>query len=234
MDFCMISIRKANERGLTEIDWLKSYHTFSFGNYYDPRYMGLGALRVINEDRVQPGKGFETHQHSDMEIISYVIEGALEHKDSMGTGSIIKPGEIQRMSAGTGIAHSEFNASKSELVHFLQIWIIPNKKGLKTSYEQKSIQDIKNELILIGSPEGEENTVLIHQNTHLYVAYLNKNKTVFHSFDESRLGWVQLIKGQVKINGIMLNAGDAAQLDEKRIELTSVNDAEFLLFDLGK
>lgn len=232
----MLSLRKANERGLTEIDWLKSYHTFSFGNYYDLQHMGCGSLRVINEDRVQPGKGFEAHQHNDMEIISYVIEGALEHKDSMGTGSIIRPGEIQRMTAGTGVKHSEFNASKSEQVHFLQIWIIPNKKSLKPSYEQKAIpQSIKNELILIASPNGGDNAVLIHQEVDLYAAYLNKNQSISHSFKTSQLGWLQLIKGQLKINEQLLNAGDGAQLNNPgTYEITSIGDAEFLLFDLKK
>jgi redox-sensitive bicupin YhaK (pirin superfamily) len=231
----MISIRKSNERGLTEIDWLKSYHTFSFGGYNDPQYRGCGSLRVINQDSVQPGKGFEPHQHADMEIISYVIEGALEHKDSMGTGSIIKPGEIQRMSAGGGVAHSEFNASQSEGVHFLQIWIIPNTKALKPSYEQKSIpQSVKNALILIGSPNSIENAVLIHQDVDLYVAYLNKNKSISHVFLDSRLGWIQVIKGQIKINDAILSQGDGAKLsDEKQIKIEALAEAEFLLFDIG-
>lgn len=232
----MITIIKAHERGLTHIDWLKSYHTFSFGNYYDPKHMGFGDLRVINEDRVQPAKGFGTHQHADMEIISYVIEGALEHKDSMGTGSIIKPGEIQRMSAGSGVSHSEFNASQSEQVHFLQIWIMPNKKGIKPSYEQKSIpQNIHNQLILIGSPTGAEHAVSIHQDANLFVAYLDKNQSITHAFENSRLGWLQLIKGELELNGQILHAGDGAQCtDLSQIEMTAIENAEFLLFDLGQ
>ncbi|MGE3317832.1 MAG: pirin family protein [Candidatus Berkiella sp.] len=230
----MISLRKSADRGLTEIDWLKSYHTFSFGDYYDPQYMGFGTLRVINQDTVQPSQGFGTHQHRDMEIISYVIEGALEHKDSMGTGSVIKPGEIQRMSAGTGVAHSEFNASKDELVHFLQIWILPTRAGLTPSYEQKKLpQGKQNELVLIGSPEGGEYAITIHQDAYLYVAHLVGHKSVNYLFKPERKGWLQLIKGVVTANGQRLEQGDGAAItDTPSLTIESVSNAEFLLFDL--
>lgn len=231
----MISIRKANDRGLTQIDWLKSYHSFSFGDYYDPNHMGFGTLRVINEDRVTPGKGFGTHQHRDMEIISYVISGALEHKDSMGTGSIIKPGEIQRMSAGKGVAHSEFNASQTEPVHFLQIWITPSQKDLKPSYEQKTLPQGKlNELLLIGSPNGGKNAITIHQQAELYVAYLQAQESVTHEFKQHHKGWLQLINGQISVNDKTLDAGDGAGFQiAGRITITGLENAEFLLFDLG-
>jgi redox-sensitive bicupin YhaK (pirin superfamily) len=229
----MITIRKSTQRGFTQIDWLKSYHTFSFGEYYDPHYMGFGNLRVINEDRVQPAKGFGTHSHHDMEIISYVVEGALDHKDSMGTGSTIKPGEIQKMSAGNGVKHSEFNHSDNEIVHFLQIWILPDRKGIPPSYEQKTIPTMKtNELILIGSPQGGGSIVTIHQEVELYVAYLTKSSTVTHVFKRNS-GWLQLIKGKILLNGNSLSSGDGAAInDETSVEIRSEENAEFLLFDL--
>lgn len=231
----MISIRKASNRGLTQIDWLKSFHTFSFGEYYDPNHMGFGTLRVINEDRVKPGMGFGTHQHRDMEIISYVISGTLEHKDSMGTGSIIKPGEIQRMSAGKGVAHSEFNASQTEPVHFLQIWITPALKDLKPSYEQKTLpQDKFNELLMIGSEKGGRHAIIIHQKAELYVAYLKAQGSVTHEFKQHHKGWLQLIKGQVSINEKILHEGDGAGfLIAGSVTIIGVEDAEFLLFDLA-
>ncbi len=230
----MIIIRKSNDRGLTEIDWLKSYHTFSFGNYYDPKHMHFGDLRVINEDRVQPGQGFGKHAHEDMDIISYVVEGALEHKDSMGTGSVIKPGDIQRMSAGTGVTHSEFNHSKKDIVHFLQIWIIPNKSNINPSYEQKVIpRTTLNHLHLIGSPNGGENAITIHQNVNLYAAYLSENSAVKHELRNGHKAWLQLIKGAIKVNDQTLSEGDGAAItDEKTIQVESAKNAEFLLFDL--
>ena len=228
----MIVVRNANERGLTQIDWLRSYHTFSFGDYYDENFMGFGSIRVINEDRVQPGKGFGTHAHRDMEIVSYVVSGALEHKDSMGTGSIIRPGEIQRMSAGTGVSHSEYNHSKDEIVHFLQIWILPYKTGLTPSYEQKIIPKIKDQLILIGAQTGQDNTVTIHQKVSLYAAKLSANTVLRHDIN-NRKGWVQIIKGKLDLNGKSLMSGDGAAFkDEQAIELKSSEDAEILLFDL--
>lgn len=230
----MITIRKGSDRGLTQIDWLKSYHSFSFGDYYDPHHMGFGVLRVINEDTVQPAKGFGTHQHRDMEIISYVIDGALEHKDSMGTGSVIRPGEIQRMSAGSGVAHSEFNSSNQAVVHFLQIWIIPNSIGLPPSYEQKKLPQIRNELMLIGSPRGAEQAIVIHQDVELYNAKLDSSRSLKYQFQKGRNGWLQLVKGKLTINDTLIHSGDGVQMmDADEITLTALNEgAEFLLFDL--
>jgi redox-sensitive bicupin YhaK (pirin superfamily) len=231
----MIKTRKANERGLTEVDWLKSYHTFSFGEYRDSAYMGFGPLRVINEDTVEAGMGFGTHQHREMEIISYVVSGLLEHKDSIGTGSIIKPGEIQRMSAGTGVSHSEFNASKKDTVHFLQIWIKPNQPHLAPSYEQKILpQNQINELILIGSPTGGDHAIQIHQDVYLYAGYLSQNKVIYYEFNANRKGWIQLIKGHIIVNNQTVESGDGVMLEnETKITLECLKEAEFLLFDMG-
>lgn len=230
----MIIIRKANNRGLTENSWLKSYHTFSFGEYQDPAYKGFGALRVINQDTVKPGAGFGSHEHHDMEIISYVIAGGLEHKDSMGTQSIIKPGEIQIMSAGMGITHSEFNASKEKSVHFLQIWITPTISGLKPSYEQKTLPPSKkNELLLIGSPNQTDEAITIHQEVNLYVGYFEKAASIYYDFKPKRIGWIQLIKGKIELNDQLLSAGDGAQIRAENIMfINCIDDAEFLLFDL--
>jgi redox-sensitive bicupin YhaK (pirin superfamily) len=229
----MIYVRKSNERGLSNAGWLKSFHTFSFGEYYDTGFMGLGHLRVINEDTVQAAQGFGTHPHRDMEIISYVIEGELAHKDSLGTGSIIRPGEIQLMSAGTGVSHSEFNHYKTSPLHFLQIWIIPNQTGLKPGYQQIGIQKKPNQLVLIGSNEGRDGSIVIHQAVDLYVAYLMKGQTIGHGFKEGRQGWLQLIKGEVMLNGESLVAGDgAAVVDVDQIKVNASADAEMLLFDL--
>ena len=230
----MIYIRKSSERGIGQTDWLKSFHTFSFANYYDPNFMGFRSLRVINEDTVKPGYGFGKHPHNDMEIITYVIEGALEHKDSMGTGSIIKPGEIQRMSAGTHVEHSEFNHSKTESLHLLQIWIIPEKMGLPASYEQKTILKSENKLILIGSPQAGEGAVTIHQDAQLYVAYLTKEAAVDYEFKSGRGGWLQLVKGEISLNDKLMSAGDGAAITEvSEIHVKCEEDAELLLFDLG-
>lgn len=230
----MILIRKSNERGTSQLIWLHSLHTFSFADYYDPKFMGFSTLRVINEDTVQPNNGFGRHSHRDMEIISYVVRGALEHKDSMGTGSIIKPGEIQRMSAGSGIEHSEFNHSKTELLHFLQIWIIPDEKKLQPSYEQKTIHQANNKFILIGSRSGGANVVTIHQDVELFVAHLINNNTILYEFKKGRKGWLQLVKGKIELNGQQLKAGDgAAMTDENKIEINCLESAELLLFDLS-
>lgn len=229
----MILIRKSADRGKSHINWLDSFHTFSFSNYYDPHFMGFGSLRVINEDTVQPAKGFGKHAHQDMEIISYVVEGLLEHKDSMGTGSIIQPGEIQRMSAGSGVEHSEFNHSTTDPLHFLQIWIIPEKTGLEPSYEQKTILKENNKLILIGSNKASANAILIHQDVELYAAYLQKQNTIHYEFLTGRKGWVQLIKGRIELNGQLLSQGDGAAItNESKIEITSLDESELLLFDL--
>jgi redox-sensitive bicupin YhaK (pirin superfamily) len=230
----MIQIRKNQDRGNSKIGWLNSYHTFSFSDYHDARFMGFGNLRVINEDTVQAGYGFGKHPHSDMEIISYVIDGSLEHKDSMGTGSIIKPGDIQRMSAGTGVEHSEFNPSATDPVHFLQIWIIPEKRGLRSGYEQKAIPRSSNKLILIGARDGRDGAVTIHQDVELYAAYLTQKTVISYEFKPGRRGWLQLIKGSLNLNGELLSAGDGAAItDENKIAVECLQDAEFLLFDLS-
>lgn len=229
----VIYIRKAHERGLSNAGWLNSFHTFSFGEYYDEGFMGFDHLRVINEDTVQAGQGFGTHPHRDMEIISYVVEGELAHRDSLGTGSVIRPGEIQLMSAGTGVSHSEFNHSKSSPLHFLQIWIIPGQAGLKPGYQQITIQKIPNQLILIGSPDGREGSIVIHQAVDLYAAYCEKGESIQHTFKEGHKGWLQLVKGEVSLNGESLSAGDgAAIVDVAQIQIDAVTDVEWLLFDM--
>lgn len=231
----MITIRNANERGKADFGWLKSQHSFSFGNYYDPAQMGFGPLRVINQDRVSPGAGFDTHGHRDMEILSYVIEGALEHKDNTGTGSVIRPGDIQRMSAGTGILHSEFNHSKQEGVHFLQIWITPAKQGIKPGYEQKqfSNQDLRNRFTLIAGPEGGDNAVKIHQDARLYVGTLEAGQTQKFEVGAKRGLWLQVVKGSMTLDDAILRAGDGASVEKlPEVSITAIDDTEVLLFDL--
>ena len=242
----MITIRPRNERGTANFGWLDSRHTFSFGKYFDPNHMGFSTLRVINEDKVIPAKGFGTHAHRDMEIVSYVLSGALAHEDSMGNGSTIHPGDVQRMSAGTGVAHSEFNASATEPVHFLQIWIIPNKTGLTPSYEEKNFPVATRQgLTLIGSPDGRDGSVTIHQNVNLYVGNFNSSNLVTsealhdhltYNIEENRAVWIQVVKGSISLNDKTLEAGDgAAIVDESEITIASQNDdSEFLLFDLTK
>jgi quercetin 2,3-dioxygenase len=229
-------IRRAEDRGTAKLAWLDSRHTFSFGDYHDPRYMGFGSLRVINEDRVQPGQGFGTHGHQDMEIISYVLAGALEHRDSMGTGSIIRPGEVQRMTAGTGVRHSEHNPSESELVHFLQIWIIPESKGLAPSYEQKALPlaDSRGALRLIGSRDGREGSVTIHQDVELWAASLAPADTLAHEIPHGRKGWLQVARGRVELDGgETLDSGDGLALrGPHAVRLRAASDAEVLLFIL--
>lgn len=226
----MITIRKSKHRGLTKTDWLESHHTFSFAEYYDEAFMGFGPLRVINEDTVLPGAGFPKHSHNNMEIISYVISGAMEHKDSMGTGSVIHPGEVQRMSAGAGVQHSEFNHSRTESLHFLQIWIMPYENNIAPSYEQKKIDRVENQWILIVSSEGA--MITIHQDVKLYVAYL-KDSIVHKALSAGRAAWVQVVKGMVKIDDLVLEAGDGASIEnETMIEMASQGAAEVLLFDL--
>jgi redox-sensitive bicupin YhaK (pirin superfamily) len=232
----MITVRRADDRGHADHGWLNTFHTFSFADYYDPRQMGFRALRVINEDRVQPAMGFGTHPHRDMEIISYVLEGALAHKDSMGTGSVIKPGDVQRMTAGTGVTHSEFNGSKSELVHFLQIWLLPDEQGLKPSYEQKTIDrpSMQGKLKLVASPDGREGSVTIHTDAALYAGLFEKGATAELPLLPGRHAWVHLARGTAKVNGKDLAAGDGAALsDEKAVRLEGVEGAEVLVFDLG-
>ena len=233
----MITIRPANERGKANFGWLDSKHTFSFGSYYDPNHMGFSNLRVINEDKVLPSKGFGTHSHRDMEIISYVLEGELEHKDSIGNGSVIRPGDVQRMSAGTGIAHSEFNASDRDLVHFLQIWLVPNSNGIPPSYEQKNfpLAEKQGKLKLVASADGRDDTVTIHQDASLYVAVLKEGETVTYNPDVKRSVWVQMARGSATVNGKTLNTGDGAAITkENAMELTATsNNTEILLFDLA-
>jgi redox-sensitive bicupin YhaK (pirin superfamily) len=230
----MITIRRAKDRGHANHGWLDTNHTFSFADYYDPNFMGFRALRVINEDRVKPGVGFGKHAHRDMEIISYVLEGTLAHSDSMGTGSEIKPGEVQRMSAGSGVTHSEMNPSSDEPVHFLQIWILPAQQGIRPSYEQKKFEDDerRNTLRLVASPDGSNGSVTIHQDVRLYATLLD-GATVTHDFQPDRYGWVQVTRGEVDVNGQTLKAGDGAAIsDEPSITLTG-RGAEVLLFDLN-
>lgn len=233
----MITIRPAQARGAANFGWLDSRHTFSFGNYYDPNHMGFATLRVINEDKVTPGNGFGTHGHRDMEIISYVLEGALEHKDSLGTGSIIRPGDVQRMSAGTGIRHSEFNASKTEPVHFLQIWILPEQQGIEPGYEQKSFtaEEKRSQWRLVGSRQGREGSITIHQDVDLYTTLLQAGEVVNHSLRTGRVAWLQVARGAVKVNDRLLSAGDGAAISqEQHLTLEGIaNDADVLLFDMA-
>ncbi len=231
-----ISIRPANERGVANFGWLNSRHSFSFGQYYDPNQMGFGSLRVINEDKVEPGKGFGTHGHRDMEIISVVLEGSLEHKDSIGNGSIIRPGEVQRMSAGTGILHSEYNASNTDRVHFLQIWILPEEKGLQPSYEQKVFTEDEKQgkLRLVGSRDGREGSVTIHQEADLYLTLLGNGEEVNHQIADGRSLWVQVARGKVLLDDRTLSTGDGAAISqEQSIAIAGISDvAEVLVFDL--
>ena len=233
----MLNHLKAEERGRADLGWLDSRHSFSFGHYYNPQRMGFGPLRVINDDRVAPGGGFPTHPHSDMEIISYVLEGGLAHRDSLGTGSVIRPGDVQRMSAGTGIRHSEYNASQTEPVHFLQIWIIPERDGLKPGYEQKHFgpESKHGQLRLIGSPDGRDGSVTIHRDVDLYATLLDEGGTVTHRVAPGRVAWVQVADGQVSLNGTDLAAGDGVALDgTDPISLRGGKDgAEVLLFDMA-
>jgi quercetin 2,3-dioxygenase len=231
----MLNIRKASDRGYADHGWLRSFHSFSFASYYDPEHVGFGPLRVINEDRVAPGKGFGQHSHRDMEIISYVLEGALEHKDSIGTGSVIHPGDVQRMSAGTGVTHSEFNASSTELVHFLQIWIEPNELGIPPSYEEKRFepQEKDGRLRLIASRGGLEGSVTIHQDAYVYAALFDGQQRAEHVLRDGRRAYVHVIRGKVDINGKRLEGGDAAKItDVSAVKIESGTQAEVLLFDL--
>ena len=231
----MIIRRPSQERGHAQHGWLDSYHTFSFADYHDPRHMGFRALRVINEDRVQAGKGFGAHPHRDMEIISYVLEGALEHKDSLGTGSVIHPGDVQRMSAGTGVTHSEFNSSSNELVHFLQIWLLPERTELPPSYEQRAFptEEKRGKLRLVASRDGREGSVTIHQAVDLYASVLAPGETVTYSLAPGRHAWIQVARGAVMLNDTALSAGDGAAVSEEtRLTVTATDEAEVLLFDL--
>jgi len=231
----MNEIRRSNERGLADHGWLKSLHTFSFADYYDARHMGFGPLRVINEDRVQPGAGFGTHGHRDMEIISYVLEGELAHKDSMGNGSVIRPGDVQRMSAGTGVRHSEFNGSKDRPVHFLQIWIEPKDRGIEPGYEEKRFtnEQKRGQLRLIASPDRAEGSVLIHQDARVYAGLFDGAERAHLALAPQRQAYVQVARGSITGNGAALEAGDALRLtDTDTLVLEHGRDAEVLVFDL--
>ena len=231
----MTELRRAHERGHAEHGWLDSFHSFSFAEYHDPAHMGFGPLRVINEDRVRPGMGFGTHGHRDMEIISYVLEGGLAHKDSMGNGSVIRPGDVQRMSAGTGVRHSEFNASEEEPVHFLQIWIEPDQRGIAPSYEEKRFDDAskRGAWRLIASRDARDGSVLIHQDADVYVTRLEPGERLERKLDANRRAYVHVIRGDVRVNGQTLASGDALKLErETQLTLDEAREAEVLLFDL--
>lgn len=233
----MLQVRHSDSRGKANHGWLDSKHSFSFGHYHDPEHVGFGPLLVINEDKVHGGQGFGTHGHRDMEIISYVLSGALEHKDSMGTGSVLHYGDVQRMSAGTGVRHSEFNGDRSEQVHFLQIWIQPNETGIPPSYEEKNFtpEHKQGKLALIASPDGRNGSVQIHQNATIYASIMDEGDSLKHELDDGRLGYVHVIRGAVTVNGVHLKAGDALKLsDEPLIKLDQAEDAELLVFDLPK
>ncbi|WP_332859217.1 pirin family protein [Janthinobacterium svalbardensis] len=233
----MLQIRHSEERGAANHGWLNSHHSFSFGSYHDPLHMGFGPLLVINEDRVTPGQGFGTHGHRDMEIISYVLDGALEHKDSMGTGSVLHYGDVQRMSAGSGVRHSEFNHSNTDGLHFLQIWIQPNVTGIAPSYEEKHFtpESKRGKLRLIASSDGRQGSVLIHQDAAIYASILQEGEQAEHALDEGRIAYVHLIRGSLVVNGTPLRAGDALKLtQEAAVTLTQAEDAEVLVFDLPR
>ena len=232
----MITVRRSAERGLAELGWLTSRHTFSFGSYHDPRHMGFRALRVINDDWIAPGAGFDPHGHRDMEIVTYVLEGALEHNDSLGTGSVIRPGEVQRMSAGTGITHSEYNHSPTEPVHLLQIWIVPETAGLPPGYEQRDFPaaERRGRLRLVASRDGRDGSVTIHQDAALYAAVLEAGEAVSHGAKPGRHAWLHVARGAVDLNGHALEEGDgAAASDETRLDISAASDTEILLFDLA-
>ena len=232
----MMTIRHGNERGHAQHGWLDSHHTFSFADYYDPAHMGFRALRAINEDRVDPGEGFPPHPHRDMEIVSYVLDGALEHKDSMGTGSVIRPGDVQRMSAGTGVRHSEFNASKTDPVHFLQIWIIPDAAGLAPGYEQKRFgpEDKQGRLRVVASRDGRDGSVKLNSDTVLYAGLFAKGESAELALPPGRHAWVHVARGSVRVNGRDLAAGDGAAIsDEKAVRVEGIDSGEVLVFDLA-
>lgn len=228
----MITIRKASERGHFDFGWLDTYHSFSFGDYHDPRHMGFRSLRVINEDRVAPGEGFPTHGHRDMEIVTVILEGALEHRDSLGTGSVIRPGDVQRMTAGTGVRHSEYNPSPTEPVHLLQIWLHPDRNGLQPGYEQKAFQ-LNGGLTLLASPDGRDGSVTIHQDALLYRGQIGAVGRPL-DLDPARHAWIQVTRGDLRVNGHVLKAGDGAAVSaESHLQLEGAPEAEVLVFDLA-
>lgn len=232
----MIRVRKAEERGHADHGWLDTYHTFSFAGYQDPEHVHFRTLRVMNEDVVQPGQGFGTHPHRDMEIVTYVLEGALEHKDSMGNGEVLRAGEFQRMSAGTGITHSEFNPSATEPVHLYQIWLFPESKGIEPSYEQKQfpVSEQQNQLRLVASPEAEAGSLRIHQDARVYLSQIEAEKTVTYEMAEGRHAWLQVLRGSVLLNDVALDLSDGAAVsDTRNLKIQATDDAEIMLFDLN-
>lgn len=232
----MIEIRNGSDRGHFDHGWLNTYHTFSFGDYQDPKHMGFRSLRVMNEDRVQPGQGFGTHAHRDMEIISYVLEGALEHKDNIGNGSILKAGEFQSMTAGTGVQHSEFNPSRTDVVHFYQIWIIPERRGLEPSYEQRQFNDREKhgQLKLVASRDGRSGSLTLHQDVAVYLCSLDAGEQVTHGLGPGRHAWAQLLRGTAQVNAHPLAAGDGAAISEETVLVLQAKEAsEWMLFDLA-
>jgi quercetin 2,3-dioxygenase len=233
----MLTLRKSQDRGYADHGWLKSFHSFSFADYHDPEHMGFGNLRVINEDRIAPGTGFGTHGHRDMEIVSYVLDGALGHKDSIGNGATIVPGEVQRMSAGRGIAHSEFNHAPDQTTHFLQIWLLPNARGIEPGYEQKAFADAdkRGALKLVASPDGRDGSVTIHADASMYAGLFDGDERAELALDAQRLAYVHVVRGDVSVNGQPLAAGDAARLSgESRLVIDQGRDAEVIVFDLAR
>lgn len=233
----MIQVRKADDRGHAAHGWLNSHHTFSFGEYYDAKQMGWSDLRVINDDTVEPGQGFGTHGHRDMEIISYVLEGALEHKDSMGTGSVIRPGDVQLMSAGTGVQHSEFNHSAKEKVHFLQIWVLPKLKGIKSTYQEKSFSDAdkRGKLRVVVSPDGRDGSLTVNQDASMYAALLDGTERIVQPLAAGRKAYLHVARGALTFNGVALKEGDGVRIaDESELVFGDATNAEFLLFDLAE
>lgn len=232
----MIEIRPSEERGAGDHGWLQTRHSFSFADYHDPAHMGFGPLRVINEDRVAPGAGFDLHPHADMEIVSYVLSGALAHRDSLGHGSVIRSGEVQRMSAGSGIVHSEFNASDQHAVHFLQIWLMPEKRGIEPGYEQKEFGEAekRDRLCLVASRAGNDGALKLHQDASIHASLLTAGKGLRHDFAHGRIGWLQVVSGRLRIGNQFLEAGDGAAIrDEKSLTITAEENSEFLLFDMA-
>jgi len=232
----MIALRKSNQRGHADHGWLNTYHTFSFSSYYDPAHMGFRSLRVINEDRVAPGQGFGTHPHEDMEIVSFVLEGALEHRDSLGNGEVLRPGEFQRITAGTGIAHSEFNPARDQPTHFYQIWLLPQRNGLAPSYEQKRFDDseLRNVLRIVASPEGDNGSLSIHQDARIFLAKLDAGKVIEFDLLPGRHAWLQVLRGTVTLNGQEMDTSDGAAVSaESRLAIEATSDAEIMLFDLA-
>jgi len=232
----MITLRKSEDRGHFDLGWLDTYHTFSFDRYYDPAHLHFRSLRVINEDRVAPGQGFPAHSHRDMEIITYILEGALEHRDNMGNGSVIRPGDVQRMTAGSGVSHSEFNSSRDQIVHLLQIWIMPDARNLPPGYEQKffTAEDRSGNLRLIASPDGSAGSVRIHQDARVYAALLNDSQALEHTLPPNRYVWIQVARGVLTVNDLELKAGDGAAVSaEQKLKIAAGENAELLLFDLA-